>query len=84
MLYFDRTYILEKVDVDKTKASKECFICHYHYFLDKGFKFQPDFCNGCHDALMMSVNLDENAILNITGVDYQCIVNRISKEKAII
>ena len=69
---------MEKVDVDKTKALKECIICHYHYFLDKGFQFQPDFCNECHDALMMSVNFDEN------GADYQCIINRISKKEAII
>ena len=28
---------------------KECDICHYWYFLNKGSKFQPDVCNGCHD-----------------------------------
>ena len=30
------------IDVNKTSASKKCIICHYWYFLDKVFKFQPD------------------------------------------
>ena len=48
-------------------------------FLDKGFKIQPDIYNGCHDVLMMSMNLKDTAILNIRGVDYRCTNNRISK-----
>ena len=28
-------------------------------FLDKGFKFQPDVCNGCLDVLTMSMNVDD-------------------------
>ena len=30
------------IDVSKTSQSKECDICHYCYFLGKGFKFQPN------------------------------------------
>ena len=29
MLYFDRTDVSERIDVDRTSASKECDICHY-------------------------------------------------------
>ena len=29
----------EGIDVNKTRASKECLTCHYCYFLDKGFQF---------------------------------------------
>ena len=72
MLYYDRSDVSKVVDVNKTSASKECIICHYECFLDKGFKFQPDVCNGCHDKLMMSLILNDIAILNICGVDYQC------------
>ena len=32
MLYFDRIDVSEGVDVNKTCASKECTICHYHCF----------------------------------------------------
>ena len=56
---------------------------HYRYFLNKGFKFQPIACNGCHDLLMMSMNLSDTAILNIKSADYCCIISRISKSEAI-
>ena len=56
MLYFNRIDASEGIDVNKTSASKECNICQYWYFLNKGFKFQPNVCNRCHDLLMMSMN----------------------------
>ena len=31
-------------------------------FLIKGFKFQPNVCNRCHDLLIMSVNIRDIAI----------------------
>ena len=57
MLYFDRIDVSEGIDVNQTSESKECNICHYWYFLDKDFKFQPNVCNGCYDLLMMFINL---------------------------
>ena len=75
MLYYDKIDVFEGINVNKTSESNECDICHCWYFLDKGFKFPPDVCNGCHDILMMSLNLSGIAILNIHGVDYCCIVN---------
>ena len=70
MLYFDRIVVSERIDVNKTSESKEWDICQYWYFLDKGFKFQTNVCNGCHDLLMMSMNLSDIAILNIKGSNY--------------
>ena len=46
MLYFDRIDVSEGIAVNNTRASKECYICCYWYFLTKRFKFQPDVCNG--------------------------------------
>ena len=37
ILYFDRIDVSE--GINKTSASKECYTCHYWYFLNKGFKF---------------------------------------------
>ena len=84
MLYFDKIDVSEGIDVNKTVASKECDICHYWYFLNYSFKFQPNVCNRCYDLLMMSMNLsDIIAILNIKGFDYGCIFSLISKNEAI-
>ena len=39
MLYYDKADVSEGFDVNKTSESKECNICHYWYFLNKGFNF---------------------------------------------
>ena len=70
---YDRIDISEEIDVDKTSASKECNICHYWYFLNYSFKVQPNDYNRCHD-LLMSMNLDNIAILNIKGSYCYCIM----------
>ena len=66
MLYYNKIDISEGIDVNKTGASKEYIICHHWYLLDKG----STVCNGCHDALMMSIDIGSIAIY---GVDYRCI-----------
>ena len=63
MLYFDRIDVYKGIDVNKTSASKECDICHYCFFLNYTFKFEPNVCNRCHDLLMISLNLSDIAIL---------------------
>ena len=83
MIYHDRTDVSEGTDVIKTSTSKEYDICDYWYFLDEGFKFQQDICNGCHDVSMISVNLNNIFILNIQCVDYYCIIDRISKSDTV-
>ena len=45
MLYYDRIDVSEGININKTSALKKCDICHYWYFLDKGFKFQRYVCN---------------------------------------
>ena len=57
MLEYDR------IDVIKTNASKECDICHYWYFKDICFKYEPYFCNGCHDLMQKAMSFDDVAIV---------------------
>ena len=40
MLYCDRIDVTEGIDINKIHTSKACDICHYWYFLNKGFMFQ--------------------------------------------
>ena len=81
MLY-DKIYISEGIEVNKTVKSKESNICHYLYFLSKGFKTLPNVSNGCPDLLMISMNLSNIAIWNIKGSDYCCINSGINKSEA--
>ena len=52
-------------------------------FVTIDFNFQPDFCNRCHNLLMMSMNLSDIAIFNIKSIDYCCFISGISKSEAI-
>ena len=83
MFHSDRINTSEGIDVNKTRASKKCDLCHYWYFLNYSFKLQPNVCNRSHDLLMMSVTLSDIAILNIKGSDFLCIINLISKKEVI-
>ena len=78
MLYFNRIDVSEGIE---TSALKECNICHYWYFLNKCFKFQPNVCNICHDLLMVSINVSDIAILKIKGSNHHCVISRISKSE---
>ena len=83
MICYDRIDVSEGIDVNKTSASKEYDICHYLYFLNNSFKFQPNVCNKYQDLLMLSVNLSDSAILNIKVSNYHCFISLISKNEAI-
>ena len=43
MLEYDRIDISEGININKTSASKECDMCHYWYFLNKGFSMNHIF-----------------------------------------
>ena len=83
MLEYDRIDISEGTDINKTNASKKCDICHYWYFLDKKFNYQPHLCNGCHDLMQKAINFNDVAIVSIKG--YYCGIHfwYMSKDDAI-
>ena len=81
MIYYDIIDVSEGIGINKTSQSKECGICHYWYFFNKGFKLRANVCNRCHDLLMMSMNFI--VILNIKSAGYCCSSSRICKSAAI-
>ena len=65
MLEYDRIDISEGVDINKTCLSKECDICHYWYFKDISFKYEPYLCNGCHDLMQKTFSLNDVAFVYV-------------------
>ena len=65
MLKYDRTDISEGIDVNKTTASKECDICHYWYFKDIAFKYEPYLCNGCNELMQKAMSFNDVTIVNV-------------------
>ena len=83
MLQYEKIDVSERIDVNKTSASKECELCHYWFFKDIGFKFEEHVCNKCHDLLTIAYSLKDIAILNAKGNTYRCILMGISKNEGL-
>ena len=71
MLEYERIDISEGIDVNKTNLSKECDICHYWYFKDICFKYEPYLCNGCHDLMQKAMSFNNIAIVYVKGSAYR-------------
>ena len=65
-----------------TSVSKECDICRYWFFLNKGLKFQPNGYNRCHSLLIMFMDFSNIVILNIKAADYPCAIGRFRNIEA--
>ena len=71
MLEYNRIDIWEGIDINKTNASKDFHICHYWYFKDISFKYEPYLCNGCHGLMKKSISFNDVAIAYVKGNAYR-------------
>ena len=71
MLAYGRIDISQEIDISKTNASKQCLICHYWYFKDIGFKYEPYLCNSCHGLMQKVLDFNDVAIVSIKGSGYK-------------
>ena len=83
MLEYDRIDISEGIDINKMSASKECDFCHYWYFKDLGFKYEPYLCSGCHDLVQKAMSFNDAAIVSVKGNAYIIHFWYMSKDDAI-
>ena len=83
MIQYQKNYVSEGIDVNKTSASKEYRLCHYWFFKDIGFKFEEHVCNRCHDLLTMAHSLKNIAILSAKGTTFRCLLMGICKNEAL-
>ena len=83
MLEYNRIDISEGIDVNKTNLSKECDICHYWYFKDIGFNYDPYLCNGCHNLMQKAMSFNNVAVVYAKGSAYRINFWYMSKNDAI-
>ena len=83
MLEYDRIDISEGIDVNKTSASKECNICHYWYFKDIGFTYEPYLGNVFHDLMQKALSFNDVAIVYVKESVYRIHFWYMSKDNAI-
>ena len=83
MLYYSRIDVSQGIDVIKISKTKEYDICHYWYFKDIGFKYEPYLCNGCHDLMQKAMSFNNTAIVYVKGSAYRIHFWYMSKDDAI-
>ena len=83
MMQYNKIDISERIDVNKTSASKKCGLCHYWLFKDIGFEFEEHVCNECHDLLTVTNSLKDIAILSTKGATFRWILMGINKNEAL-
>ena len=83
MLEYDRIDISQGIDVNKTSLSKECYICHYWFFKDIGFKYESYLSNGCHELIQKAMSFNNVAIVYAKGSAYRIHFWYISKDDPI-
>ena len=83
MLEFDRKDISEGIDINKTNVSKQWKICHYWYFEDIGFKYEPYLCNGCYAWMQKAISFNDVAIVYVKVSVYGIHFWYISKDDAV-
>ena len=70
-LEYGRTDLSEGIDVNKNKGLRECIICHYWFFLEVNFKFQPKVCDVCHNLKQKVTSFNDVAIVSVKENDYR-------------
>ena len=55
MRQYEKINVSEGIDTNETSAMHA--LCHYWYFKDVGFKFEPNICNKCHNVFMTAYEL---------------------------
>ena len=82
MLVYERIDISDGIDVNKSYESKECTLCHYWYFLDKSFSYEPYLCDGCYNMTQKCNKLENIAIIRIKETVYRICFLFMSKCEA--
>ena len=82
MLRYNRIDISEEIDADKTNESREFKFCHYWYFLNKNFSYDPFTCDGCYDMVQRSADFTNIAIVHIKKTAYRIYFQHMNKHKA--
>ena len=85
MLEYDRTDKSEGIDSTRNKlVSRECWLCGFWYYLDKNFKYERYWCDGCHDMSARAVSMHNLAVIYVKGNAYRINFAFMTKDEAYI
>ena len=73
MLFYSKTTESEGIDISEgvdivctgVESSKWCDICHFYFFKNRNFNYQPHVCNECHGAALSAQPITDLKIIVI-------------------
>ena len=83
MLEYDRIYVSEGTDYNKTTGLSKRIIFHYWYFLQINFRFKPKVFDGYYDLMPKARGFNDIAIVFVKGNDYRIQFLYMSKDEVI-
>ena len=83
MLEYDRIDVSEGIDSTCNKlVGRECWLCHFWYYLDKNFNYQRYLCDGCQDISIKANSMHNLDIAYNNGSAYKINFAFMSKNDA--
>ena len=83
MLDYKRIDLSKGFGINKTDFLREFIICHYWYFLEMSFEFQPEVCNDCRGLMQKAMSYNVSATDSVKGNDCRIHFLYTSKDEAI-
>ena len=83
MLFYNKTTELEGIDITEeadvvctnAESSKQCGICHFYFFKNRNFNYQPNVCNECHGAALRAQSITDLKIITTTKGTFRVVSN---------
>ena len=82
MIEYERIDVSEGIDINKTNKSKEFMLCHYWYFLDNNFSYEPYLCDGCYNIVQKSNHFKNIAVVHVKKSACRIYFLHMSKREA--
>ena len=77
------TIVKALIVLKKKLVSKECWLCHFSFFIDKSFNFDERLCDGCCDMSVKAVSMNNLAIAYVDDKVYRINFAFMTKDEAI-
>ena len=78
-----RQIFQKELMLERQMYQKNVNICHYWYFFDKGFQYEPYLYNDCLDLMQKVMKFNDVDIFSLKGSDYRIHLGYMGKDNVI-
>ena len=83
MLFYSKITESEGIDISEgidvvrsgVESSKHCGICHFYFFKNRNFNYQPHVCDECHGAALRPQSITDLKFITVKKGTYRVVSN---------